>query len=189
MAYTTCSDALSNIGVQCSEKTIAGFTGRGLMGIKSGATPTLDAAGDVLSVTDSAMVLVDNVWQNALDGTQKQLTLDNGRPAWHTDLAIRVPRADAITARNNMKALAKNSLWAIFEREDGTYLALGFNGKLIATAETQAENAAGGDWQATLGTDESTPETLFVDDPQTATNPKTAKEKFNTMWNTIVNAA
>ena len=189
MAYTTCADVLSNIGVQCNEKTVAGFTGRGLLGIKSNAAATVTSDGDVLTVTDANMVLLDNVWANALDGTQTALALDNGRPMWHHDVAIRVPRVDALTARNNVKALAKNSLWAILEREDGSYLALGFNGKLTATAQTQAENAAAGDWQTTLGCDESIPETLFVDDPQTATSPKTAKEKFNTMWNTIVNAA
>lgn len=184
MAYNTCASALANIGVQCNEQTIAGFTGRGLLGLKSSMTATKDANGDILTVTDSGMVLVDNVWQNPLDGTQKQMTADNGRPAWHTDLGVRVPRVNAVTARDIEKALATNSLWGIFEREDGTYPALGFNGKLIATAETQAENTAGGDWVNTLGTDESTPETLFVDTP----NGDTAKKKFNDMWAAIVAA-
>lgn len=193
MTYTTCAGALSNIGVQCAEKTVAGFTGRGLLGLKSSAVFTLDANGDLLSVTDTNMVLVDNVWQNALDGTAKQMTTDNGRPAWHTDLSVRVPRvateAGAKAARDNEKALATNSLWGIFEREDGTYVAYGVNGKLIATAETQAENTAGGDWVNTLGTDESTPETLFVETPASGSDPAVpAKSKFNTMWNTIVNA-
>ena len=190
MAYTTCASALSNIGVQCNEKAVAGFTGRGLIGLKSGAEFTADANGDVLSVTDTAMVLVDNVWNNTMDGTQASLVTDNGRPQWHHDLSIRVPRVgNGVVTRNTIKALATNTLWGIFEREDGTYLALGFNSKMMATAQTQAENASAGDWVNTIGCDESTPETLFVDDPQTATNPKTAREKFNTMWNTIVNAA
>lgn len=186
--YNECADVLANIGVQCNEKTTAGFTGRGIIGLKRNATPVLDAAGDVVSVTDASKVLVDNVWANAFDGTQKQMNTENGRPMWHTDLAMRIPRVSAITARDNAKALATNSLWGIFEREDGTYLALGFAGKMIATAETQAENAAGGDYQITLGTDESVAETLFVDDPSTAVDPKTAKEKFNAMWAEITGA-
>lgn len=189
MAYNTCADALSNIGVQCGEKTLAGFTGRGLMGLKKDAAATLDAAGDVLTVTDANMIIVDNVWQNALDGTQKQMQTDNGRPQWHTDLAVRVPRVNAKTARDIVKAMAKNGLYGIFEREDGSYVALGFSGKLIATAETLAENAAAGDWQVTLGTDESTSETLFVDTPAVGSTPAvTAKSKFNTMWDAIAAA-
>lgn len=190
MAYTTCTDALANIGVQCGENTQAGFTGRGIMGLKKDAEVTLDSNGDVLTVTDTNMVLVDNVWANALDGTQKQMNSDNGRPQWHTDLAVRVPRVNAVTARDIVKAMAKNSLYGIFEREDGSYLAVGFAGKLIATAETLAENAAGGDWQVTLGTDESNSETLFVDTPAVGSTPAvTAKSKFNTMWDAIAAAA
>ena len=190
MAYVTCADALNNIGVQCNEKAVAGFTGRGLLGIKSNATITYDANGDILSVTDTGMVLVDNVWANALDGTQASLSTDNGRPQWHHDIAIRVPRVgDGKDTRDTIKALAKNALYGIFEREDGTYLAVGFAGKLMATAETQAENASAGDWACTLGSDESTPETLFVDTPASGQDPVvSAKEKFNTMWNTIVGA-
>lgn len=191
MAYTTCAGALSNIGVQCSEKAVAGFTGRGIIGVKSDATFTQDSNGDILTVTDTNMVLVDNVWNNTMDGTQASLVTDNGRPQWHHDLSIRVPRVgDGVVTRDTIKALAKNSLWGIFEREDGTYLALGFNSKLSATAQTQAENANGGDWVNTLGCDESTPETLFVETPASGQDPAvTAKEKFNTMWNTIVEAA
>lgn len=191
MAYTTCANALSNIGVQCSEKAVAGFTGRGIIGVKSDAAFTQDANGDILTVTDTNMVLVDNVWNNTMDGTQASLVTDNGRPQWHHDLGIRVPRVgNGVVTRDTIKALAKNSLWGIFEREDGTYLALGFNSKLSATAQTQAENANGGDWVNTLGCDESTPETLFVDTPASGSDPAvSAKEKFNTMWNTIVNAA
>lgn len=188
MAYNICSEALQNIGVQCGEKTIAGFTGRGLMGLKKNLTFTADSNNDILSVSDSYMVIVDNVWQNALDGTQKQMTADNGRPMWHTDLSVRVPRTDAVKARDIEKALAKNSLYGIFEREDGSYLALGFNGKLIATAETQAENTAGGDWVNTLGTDEDTPETLLVDTPASGQTPAvTAKSKFETLWESLTN--
>lgn len=189
MAYNSCADALSNIGVQCNEKAVAGFTGRGIVGLKSNATPVLDNNGDVLSVADTQKVIVDNVWSNALDGTQVSLVTDNGRPQWHRDIGIRVPRVGSgITTRNTINALAKNSLWGIFEREDGTYLAVGFNGKLVATAQTQAENASAGDWVNTLSSDESTSETLFIDDPGTSSTPKTAKEKFNTMWDSIVNA-
>lgn len=190
MAYNTCSDALKNIGVQCGEQTLAGFTGRGLMGLKKDANVTLDSNGDVLTVTDTNMVLVDNVWANALDGTQKQMSTENGRPQWHTDLAVRVPRVNAKDARDIVRAMAKNGMYGIFEREDGSYLALGFAGKLIATAETLAENAAAGDWQVTLGTDESNSETLFVDTPAVGSTPAvTAKSKFNTMWDAIVAAA
>ena len=191
MAYTTCAAALHNIGVQCNEKAVAGFTGRGLLGVKANATITYDANGDVLSVTDTNMVLVDNVWANALDGTQASLSTDNGRPQWHHDLSIRVPRVgNGITTRETIKALATNALYGIFEREDGTYLAVGFAGKMMATAQTQAENASAGDWANTLGSDESTPETLFVETPASGSDPAvSAKEKFNTMWSTIVNAA
>lgn len=189
MAYNTCANALGNIGVQCNEKSVAGWTGRGLLGIKSNATPVTDSNSDLVSITDAGMVLADNVWNNALDGTQASLVTDNGRPQWHHDLGLRVPRVgDGKATRDNVKALATNSLWGIFEREDGTYVAFGINGKMMATAQTQAENASAGDWVVTLGCDESTPETLFVDDPQTVVNPKTAKEKFNAMWDAIVQA-
>lgn len=190
MAYVTCSDALNNIGVQCNEKSIAGFTGRALLGIKSTANFTRDADGDVLAVTDTNMVLVDNVWANALDGTQSNLSTDNGRPLWHHDVGVRVPRVgNGKTTRNTIKALAKNSLWAILEREDGTYPVIGLDGKLVATAQTQAENASAGDWVNTLGSDESTPEVLLVETPASGQDPAvTAKEKFNTMWNSIANA-
>lgn len=189
MAYNSCADALSNIGVQCNEKAVAGFTGRGIVGLKSNATPVLGNNGDVLSVEDTKKVIVDNVWSNALDGTQVSLVTDNGRPQWHRDLGIRVPRVgNGVTTRNTINALAKNALWGIFEREDGTYLAVGFNGKLVATAQTQAENASAGDWVNTLSSDESTSETLFIDDPTSSSQAKTAKEKFNAMWDSIVNA-
>lgn len=186
MSYTTCADALKNIGIQCNQKATAGFTGRGIIAIQSEATVTRDSDGDILTLTAANKVLVDNVWANALDGTQASLSTDNGRPMWHHDISVRLPRVgDGKDTRDNVKALARNSIVGIFEREDGTYLAVGFDGKLIATAETQAENAAGGDWVVTLGSDESTPEVLFVDDPETATNPQTAKQKFNAMWDAI----
>lgn len=190
MAYNTCASALGNIGVQCNEKAVAGFTGRGLLGIKSNATIVTDSNGDVLTITDASMVLVDNVWANALDGTQASLSVDNGRPQWHHDLSIRVPRVgDGKATRDNVKALATNSLYGIFEREDGTYLVVGVAGKLMATAQTQAENASAGDWVNTLGSDESTPEVLFVETPASGADPAvSAKEKFNAMWNAIAGA-
>lgn len=191
MAYNICSDALSNIGVQCGENPQAGFTGRAIVGLKKNMNCTKDSNGDILTVTDTSMVLVDNVWPNTMDGTQASLVTDNGRSQWHRDLSVRVPRVGSgITTRETVKALAANPSWGIFEREDGTYLACGFNGKMIATAQTQAENASAGDWVNTLGTDENTPETLFVDTPASGSDSAvTAKEKFNTMWQTIVAAA
>lgn len=191
MAYNICSDALSNIGVQCGENPQAGFTGRAIIGLKKNMSCTKDSNGDILTVTDTDMVLVDNVWANTMDGTQASLVTDNGRPQWHHDLGVRVPRVgNGITTRETVKALAANPSWGIFEREDGTYLACGFNGKMIATAQTQAENASAGDWVNTLGTDESTPETLFVDTPAVNDTPAVpAKQKFNTMWQSIIEAA
>lgn len=188
MAYSVCSDTLKNIGVQCNEQAIAGFTGRAIICQKAGATYTQDANGDVLTLASDNLVLVDNQWANAFDGTQNAEVVDNGRPQWHRDWAFRIPRVrDGRDTRDNVKALARTNTLALLEREDGTILALGFNGKMVATAQTQAENANGGDWVTTLGTDEGTPETLFVDTPASGDDPAvSAKEKFETLWQSII---
>lgn len=190
MAYNICKDLLSNIGVQCGDQVAAGFTGRALLAPKASSNFTKDTNGDILTWSSDDMVLVDNVWANAMDGTQANLVTDNGRPAYHHDLGVRVPRTDAVKTRNTVKALATQSLCGIFEREDGTYLAVGFYGKMIATAQTQAENASAGDWVNTLGVDESMPEVLLVDTPAVGSTPAvTAKSKFDTLWDAIVTAA
>lgn len=189
MAYAVCSNILKDIGVACNQKATAGFTGRGLLIPKEGLVVTRSAAGDIINITSdqAEMVLVDNVWANAFDGTQVQMNTDNGRPMWHRDFVVRVPRVgDGIDTRNTVKALARASVAGIFEREDGTYLAVGFDGKMIATAETQAENANGGDWAVTLGSDESNPEVLFVDTPAAGSDPAvTAASKFQEWWESL----
>ena len=97
---------------------------------------------------------------------------------------------DLLALPGGESTVARTSTCALLEREDNTYLALGFNGKMVATAQTQAENANGGDWVNTMGTDESTPETLFVETPESGTDPAvSAQSKFNTLWESIVNAA
>ena len=191
MAYSVCDDTLKNIGVQCNEQAVAGFTGRAIIAPKSKVTYTTDSNGDVLTFTSSDAVLIDNQWANAFDGTQNAENIENGRPFWHRDWVFRIPRVrDGKDTRDIVKALARTSTCALLEREDGTFLALGFNGKMVATAQTQAENANGGDWVNTMGTDESTPETLFVETPASGTDPAvSAQSKFNTLWDSIVNAA
>lgn len=186
--YGICDKDFSDpIGLSCSETSKAGFTGRAVL-FKSGAATVTLGSGSVMDVTASAgdKVRIDNTWANALTGTQASLVVDGGRPMFHHDIAFRAPRAAGEAAAQklaqNIDAIAHNSLMGIFEREDGTYLAVGFFGKMTATAMTQAEDANQGDWAITLGVDESLPEVLLVDDLGTVTNPKSAKQKFEIMY-------
>lgn len=187
MPYQSCAVQLSPIGVGCGEETQAGFTGRGVAAVKSNVSITRTGRS-VQSITSSAqgdITSVDNAWvANAFDGTNLALNVENGRKKYTKQVQVRIPRDPAHPEEAAIMAenLASVPFVFVLEREDGTYPVYGAQGKLIATATTQAENASDGDYVVTLECTEGYSELLLVDDPDSAQDPQTAAQKFAALW-------
>lgn len=186
MAYTYCGASI-NGAVEAACGLQAGYTGRAIIVDKSELTYTTNANKPeqvlTLSVAATSKMNVNNIWQDAFSGAQTTEVADAGRPQWQNSLPVRIPvkNADGSRGAAFVKALASIPSVVIAEKEDGTYVIFGLYGKMLGGEVTKNETDNGGDWLQTLTSTESEPEVLLVDDAS-GTPIKTAKEKFQDLW-------
>lgn len=191
MAYTSCAASIAaNISRDCAHPLVGGYTGRGvLIAWKDAPTFTQDASNAriIESITLGSGVkvaVIDNVWANAFDGSNKASNGDNGIVNFTKQFAFRVPLRGAATAQDIIEPLANAPLGyiAVLEKNDkvgdGSYEVVGFEQGLKATADglTQSESENGGAWSVTMQCTENFAEYVLFD-----TNYTTTKAAFEAL--------
>lgn len=161
MAYTPCAINLgANIAVDCANPPRAGFTGEGVLIDLGAVTPTIAVSNTnprvltsiTLGASDKCAV-VDNMWRDSMVATITQNT-ENGRPSYDKTLPVRIPLRSAEASKEIVEPLAHSHFLGVFPTIDQRFIVLGFYGKLQASEVTQSEGENGGDFAATLSSNE-----------------------------------
>lgn len=180
MAYQSCiTEVAQNIAGDCNKPIVGGYTGRAVL-IPYTANPVLtqpNAANpriiSAIAIDDNAhVIMVDNVMASPFDGSTKQSTAENGRPATQKTFAFRVPLRGAIASKDVIEPLLNSAqgYLAVIEKQDkaghGSFEVVGALQPLKATGDgtSQTESENGGDTTVTMACTEAWWEAeLFVD--------------------------
>lgn len=191
LAYASCAGSLAaNIAKDCAHPMAGGYTGRGLLiPLTNELTFAVDAnnpriiTGITMGVSDK-LAVIDNVWPNAMDGSNTQSNADAGRMQYGKTFAFRIPLRGAEVSKDIVEPLADAPLGylAILEKKDrrgdGSYEVVGYGQGLTVNADgiMRNENENGGDIVVTMSTQEQYFEVTFFD-----TDYATTKTAFETL--------
>lgn len=105
------------------------------------------ASGDKCAV-------IDNLTRDPFSGASRTLNVESGRPTYDISLPIRIPNVSAENAKQVVEPLAKSHFLVILPTTDQKFYVYGWYGKLQASEQTQTIADNGGDFLATLTSNE-----------------------------------
>lgn len=160
--YTSCiSEVAANIAVNCAHPQVGGYTGRAVI-IPYSANPVLtqDTQNprivNGIAIDSSAhVIMVDNVMPTPFEGSSKQSTAENGRPAFNKTFALRIPLRGAIASKDIVEPLLNSAQGyiCVAEKQDkvghGSFEVIGALQPLKTNGDGIAQNEAENDGDIT----------------------------------------
>lgn len=189
MAYQPCAATLAaNIALDCAKPIVGGYTGRGVLIPLAVLQPNVvaDSTNPRLltsfSVTETGVIVVDNVFADPFSGSNTTGTGDNGRPAYVKTIAVRIPLRGGAASQDVIEPLfnSPDGFIGIFEKKDksgdGSFEVIGYLQSMHGdiTSLTRDENANGGDWSVNLVATEPFAEVCLVGEDKTYASAKAA---------------
>ena len=191
MAYSSCAGALAaNIAKDCSHPMAGGYTGRGLLiPLSNKLTFAMNVSNpriitSISMASDDKLVVIDNVWPSAFDGSNTQSNANDGRTAYGKAFSFRIPLRGAGVSKDIVEPLVESPLGyiAVLEKKDrrgdGSYEVVGYCQGLTVNADgiVRNENENGGDIVVTMSCQEQYFEVTLFD-----TDYNTTKTAFETL--------
>lgn len=158
MAYTSCiGEVAANVAVNCAHPQVGGYTGRAVL-VPFSVNPTLtqDTQNpriiNGISIPEGQhVIMVDNVMPTPFDGSSKQSTAENGRPAFTKTFAFRVPLRGAVASKDIIEPLLNSAqgYLCVAEKKDkvghGSFEVIGALQPLTTNGDGVAQNEAEND--------------------------------------------